>query len=59
MVINRNNMENIVEVLNQIEHLKKLLLQYGVNHGLNHPVTIKVSEQLDAYIVTYQKLTSK
>lgn len=59
MVIDRKNLNSMVDILQEIESLKKLLLQYGTNHGLTDPITLKISEQLDTYIVTYQKLMIK
>lgn len=59
MVINQKNMNNTVHLLEEIENLKKLLLEYGTRNGLNDPITLKISEKLDYYIVIYQKLMIK
>ncbi|KAB7671800.1 aspartyl-phosphate phosphatase Spo0E family protein [Bacillus sp. B1-b2] len=59
MVINQKNMNNSVHLLEEIENLKKLLLEYGTRNGLNDPITLKISEKLDTYIVIYQKLMIK
>lgn len=55
MVLSRINIENACELLDTIDLLKTQLLKYGIEKGLNDPNTIQISEQLDTYIVMYQK----
>ncbi|MDU1846706.1 aspartyl-phosphate phosphatase Spo0E family protein [Niallia alba] len=55
MVLSRINLENACELLDTIDLLKTQLLKYGIEKGLNDPNTIQISEQLDTYIVMYQK----
>jgi hypothetical protein len=59
MIINKRSEENNIELLIIIDNLKEKLVQSGFEHGLNDPKTLKISQQLDIYIVQYQRLIAK
>jgi len=47
------------ELLTYIECLREELIRLGLKYGFNHKRTIHASQELDYFIVEYQKLTSK
>ncbi|MFT8322653.1 MAG: aspartyl-phosphate phosphatase Spo0E family protein [Bacillus sp. (in: firmicutes)] len=59
MILNRKSEEKVSELLQIIENLKTKLMKSGITKGLNDPQTLQISEQLDIYIIRYQKLVSK
>ncbi|GIN39026.1 aspartyl-phosphate phosphatase Spo0E family protein [Heyndrickxia oleronia] len=50
-----NNLEKR-ELSNRIDHLREILITVGTQKGLNHPETIKKSQELDTLILKYQFL---
>ncbi|WP_445488817.1 aspartyl-phosphate phosphatase Spo0E family protein [Niallia sp. 03133] len=58
MKLNRNSEEKMGELLQIIESLKLKLMKSGIDKGLNDPKTLQISEQLDVYIVRYQRLAA-
>ncbi|MGP7817072.1 Spo0E family sporulation regulatory protein-aspartic acid phosphatase [Niallia sp. 01092] len=59
MIFNGDSDEKMSELLQIIENLKVKLIKTGIDKGLTDPNTLQISEQLDTYIVKYQKLVSK
>ncbi|QDP42077.1 aspartyl-phosphate phosphatase Spo0E family protein [Radiobacillus deserti] len=43
------------ELLKQIEQLQNEMIQCGIELGLDHPLTIAFSQELDKLILDYQK----
>ena len=59
MITKKDNKENMSELLQDIEFLKLKLIKSGSDKGLNDPRTLQISEQLDTYIVKYQRLAAQ
>jgi len=59
MITKKDNKESISELLQDIESLKLKLIKSGSDKGLNDPRTLQISEQLDTYIVKYQRLAAQ
>jgi hypothetical protein len=52
-------METFLEntnLINQINDLRQTMIAVGQNKGLNHPDTIKFSQELDKLIIRYQSI---
>ncbi len=45
------------ELCEKIEYLKRRLIQTSDKNGMNHPLTIQISQELDMLINMYMKLT--
>ncbi|MDQ0273587.1 aspartyl-phosphate phosphatase Spo0E family protein [Cytobacillus purgationiresistens] len=52
-------MKSRKELCEEIIFLKRRLIQIGNENGLNHPLTIQISQKLDRLINEYMKLTQK
>jgi len=59
MIKNKLPCSSYKELVDQIENIRKDMLQTGFSKGLNHPLTISLSEELDELIVLYQNLHKK
>jgi hypothetical protein len=59
MITKKDNKESMSELLQDIESLKLKLIKSGSDKGLNDPRTLQISEQLDTYIVKYQRRCPK
>ncbi|MCT2344379.1 aspartyl-phosphate phosphatase Spo0E family protein [Niallia taxi] len=59
MIAKKDNKESMSELLQDIESLKLELIKAGSDRGLNDPGTLRISEQLDTYIVRYQRMAAQ
>ncbi|MCM3216511.1 aspartyl-phosphate phosphatase Spo0E family protein [Niallia taxi] len=59
MIAKKDNKESMSELLQDIESLKLELIKAGSDRGLNDPGTLLISEQLDTYIVRYQRMAAQ
>ncbi|WP_156324637.1 aspartyl-phosphate phosphatase Spo0E family protein [Bacillus sp. FJAT-27245] len=50
---------NLDEMADYIELLRTELLEKSQQLGINHEATILASQELDGYILQYQRLTEK
>lgn len=52
-------MKSKKQLREQIEKLKSDMIACGDKKGLNHPLTVKISQELDELINEYMKLTQQ
>ncbi|PMC34573.1 hypothetical protein CJ195_22440 [Bacillus sp. UMB0899] len=42
-------------LIDKIEYLRNQMIETGLKHGLSSPATIKISQELDALLMSYLK----
>lgn len=53
-----NTTNSVERLAKEIEKLRKKMILTGINKGLSHPDTIKISFDLDQKLNIYQKMQS-
>ncbi|MBS4174953.1 aspartyl-phosphate phosphatase Spo0E family protein [Bacillus sp. FJAT-49736] len=51
------NYYSLLDLSNQIDHLRKQMIEIGTKKGLKSPETLFQSQELDKLIYAYQSLT--
>ncbi len=54
--VSQGNQSNPYDLLVQIDILKSELIEFGLNLGLNHPITVLKSQSLDEKLTEFQKI---
>jgi len=54
--VTHNNQSNPYDLLVQIDVLKSELIELGLYLGLNHPITVSLSQSLDKKLTEFQKI---
>ncbi|WP_226530251.1 aspartyl-phosphate phosphatase Spo0E family protein [Metabacillus niabensis] len=54
--VSHGNQLNPYDLLVQIDVLKSELIEFGLYLGLNHPITVSLSQSLDEKLTEFQKI---